>query len=49
MDGLRKFISEDNHEAMTAGDLDRETKSKKVVKPTLTAPRAVIREGALNC
>ena len=33
MDGLRKFIAEDNHEAVKVGDLHRETRSKNVVKP----------------
>ena len=32
MDGLRKFIAEDNHEAVNVGDLHRETMSKKKVK-----------------
>ena len=45
MDGLRKFIAEDNHEAATVGDLHWETRSKKVVKAKFTAPGAVIREG----
>ena len=46
MDGLRKFISEDNHEAVKEGDMHHETRPKKVVKPKFTAPGAVIREGA---
>ena len=46
VDGLRKFISEDNHEAVKVGDLHRETMSKKVVKPKFTSPGAVIEEGA---
>ena len=33
MDGVRKFIAEGNHEAVTVGDLHRETRSKKMVKP----------------
>ena len=32
MDGVRKFIAEGNHEAVTVGDLHRETRSKKIVK-----------------
>ena len=48
MDGLRKFIAEDNHEAVKVGYLHRETRSKKVVKLKFTAdfPGAVIGEGA---
>ena len=45
VDGLRRFISEDNHEAVKVGDVHRETRSKTVVKPNFKAP-AVIREGA---
>ena len=37
MDGFRKFMSEDNHEAMQRGHLHRETRSQKVVKPKFTA------------
>ena len=37
IDGLRKFIAEDNHEALKVGDLHWETSSKKVVKPKFTA------------
>ena len=36
MDGVRKFISVDNHEAVKVGDLHRETRSNKVVKPKFT-------------
>ena len=48
LDGLRKFIAVDNHEAVTVGDLHLETGSKNVVKPKFTAdfPGAVIHEGA---
>ena len=35
-DGLRKFTAVDNHEAVKVGDLKRETRSKKVVKPMFT-------------
>ena len=43
MDGLRKFIEVDNHAAVKIGDLEKDTKSKRVVKPKFTAdsPRAV--------
>ena len=36
LDGLRKFLAVDNHEAVTVGDLNREARSKKVVKPKFT-------------
>ena len=47
MDGLRKFTTVDNHEAVKVGDLHRETRSKKVVMPRITTdfPGAVFREG----
>ena len=37
MDGLRKFFAEDNHDAVKVGDLQWETRSKKVVEPKVTA------------
>ena len=48
MDGLRKFIEVDNHEAVKVGGLHRDIKSFKVVRPKFTTdfPGAVIREGA---
>ena len=48
MDGLRKFIAVDNYEAVKAGDLYRETRFKKVVKPRFTTdfPGADFWEGA---
>ena len=48
MDGLRKFLDVDNHEAVKVGGLQEGTTSVKVVKPKFTAdfPGAVIREGA---
>ena len=47
-DGRRQFVAVDNYAAVKVGDLEREAKSKKVVKPKFTTdfPRAVIREGA---
>ena len=47
MDGLRKFIEVDNHEAVKVGGLHRETKSIRVVRLKFTTdfPGAVIREG----
>ena len=36
MDGPKKFIAVDNHEAVKVGDLHRETKSKNVGKPKFT-------------
>ena len=53
MDWLRKFTAVDNHEAVKVGDLHRETRSKKVVRPRFTTDfsGAVIRKGAgeLTC
>ena len=48
IDGLRKFVVVCNCEAVTSGDLEKETKSKKVVKPNFTTdfPGAAIQEGA---
>ena len=48
MDGLRKFIMVDNHEAVTHGELDMDVESRKVVKPKCTTdfPGSVVREGA---
>ena len=48
MDGLRKFIAVDNHEAVKVGGLHQDTKSFKVVKPKFTTDflATVIREGA---
>ena len=37
MDGLKKFVEVDNHEAVNAGGLRQGTKSVKVVKPQFTA------------
>ena len=47
MDGLRKFIAVDDHEAVKVGGWQDGTQSSKVVKPKFTAGflRAVIREG----
>ena len=44
MSGLKKFIAVDNYASVKIGDLQKETKSKKVVKPGFTAdfPGAVI-------
>ena len=36
MDVLRKFIAVDNNAAVEIGGLEKETKSKKVVKPKFT-------------
>ena len=46
MDGLRKFVAVDNHEAVKVGGLRQGIQSFKVVKPKFTAyfPGAVIRE-----
>ena len=48
MEGLRKFIGVDNHEAVGVGGLCQGIKSAQVVMPQFTAdfPEAVIREGA---
>ena len=48
MDGLRKFIAVDSHEAVKVGGLHQETKSIRVVEPKFTTdfPGAVYREGA---
>ena len=48
MDGLRKFIMVENHEAVKVGELDKNVESRKVVKPKFTTdfPEAVVREGA---
>ena len=43
MDGLRKIIAEDNHEAVKVGDLHREARSKKVVEYTSRAHEGVLR------
>ena len=47
MDGLRKFIMVDNHEAVKVGEQDKNVESRKVVKPKFTRdfPEAVVREG----
>ena len=47
MDGLRRFIMVDNHEAVEVGEFDMNMESKKVVEPkfTIDIPE-VIREGA---
>ena len=44
MEGLWKFIAVGNHEAVQVGGLQRETRSKKVVRTEFSG--AVIREGA---
>ena len=48
MDGLRKFIAVDNHAAVKVGDLPRERRPKKVVRPRFATEfsGAVTREGA---
>ena len=48
MDGRRLFIAVDNYTAVMIEDLEKETTSKKVVKPRFTTHflGAVIREGA---
>ena len=48
MDGLRKFIAVDNHDAVKVGGLHQDTKSSRVVKPKFTTdfPGAIIRESA---
>ena len=48
MDGLRKFIAVDNHEAVNVGGLCQGIKSVQVVQPMFTAAfsEAVIREEA---
>ena len=51
MDGLRKFISVDDHAAVEIGDLGKNIESKKVLKPMFSTdceqiPEAVFREGA---
>ena len=47
-DGLRRFITVDNHEAVKVGDLEKNMASRKVAKLKFTTdfPEAVIREGA---
>ena len=46
IDEFRKFIAVDNHAAVKIGDLEKETRSKKVVLPTFTSdfPGAVCSE-----
>ena len=48
MDGLKKFIAVDKYAAVNIGDLEKETKSKRVVKPEFTTdfPGVVVRQGA---
>ena len=48
MVGLRRFIMVDNHVAVKVGDLEKNMKSRTVVKPKFTTdfPEAVVREGA---
>ena len=48
MDGFRKLIAVDNHEAVKERGLHKDTKPLRVVKPKFTTdfPGAVIREGA---
>ena len=48
MDRPRKFIAVDTYAAVQVGDLEKETKCKRLVKPKFTRdfPRAVVREGA---
>ena len=48
MDGLRKFIMVENHEAVKVGEPDKNMESRKVVKPKFTTDflEAVVREGS---
>ena len=48
MDGLRKFIMVENHEAVKVGELEKNMESRKVVMPKFTTdfPEAVAREGS---
>ena len=48
MEGLRNFITMDNHEAVKIGDLEKAPESLPVVKPKFTTdlPEAMVREGA---
>ena len=48
MDGLRRFITVDNHEAVKIGDLEKTQESRSVEKPKFTTdfPGALVREGA---
>ena len=48
MSGLRKFIAVDSYTSVKIGDLQKEMRSKEVVRPRFTAdfPGAVFREGA---
>ena len=50
MDWLRLIIALGNCAAVEIGDLEKETRSKKVVKPNFATdyPGAVIREGELT-
>ena len=47
MDGLRRFIMLDNHEAVKVGDFAKKMESRPVVKPNFTTDflEAVVREG----
>ena len=47
MDGLRKCIAVDNHEAVKVGDVEKNMESKEVVKPKFTTdfPETVVRSG----
>ena len=46
MDGLRKCIAVDNHEAVKVGDVEKNMESKEVVKPKFTTDFPEVREGA---
>ena len=48
MDGLRKFIMVDNHDAVNVGERDKNVESRKVVTPKFTTDlsEAVVRDGA---
>ena len=46
MNGLRKCIAVDNHEAVKVGDVEKNMESKEVVKPKFTTDFPEVREGA---
>ena len=48
LDGLRLFIAVDNRAAVKIRDLHKESRSRKVVKPSFTtdSPEAVLRDDA---
>ena len=47
MNGLRRFIMVDNHEAVKVGDVAKKMESRPAVKPNFTTdfPEAVVRGG----